>query len=112
MRGIPLLIDVVPGGPETTPEGDCLSPVTPWRVVNIGNSSKVKQEAFIDAIEAATDRIAIRRCMNMQPGDVPATWADADLQPHLTGYQPKTNVCDGVARFVEWYRTTLKGLTT
>ena len=42
--------------------------------------------------------------MDMQPGDVPATWADGSLLHDLTGYSPKTSVPDGVARFVAWYR--------
>ena len=104
VRGIRLLIDAVPGGPETAVEGDSLSPVAPFRVVNIGNSDKVRLEDFIDAIEAATGRKAIRNYMDMQPGDVPATWADAGLLRQLTGYAPQTDVREGVARFVDWYR--------
>lgn len=42
--------------------------------------------------------------MDMQPGDVPATWADASLLQKLTGYKPKTSVEEGVAKFVAWYR--------
>ncbi len=104
VRGIRLLIDAVPGGPETGVAGDSLSPVAPFRVVNIGNSDKVRLEDFITAIEEATDRKAIRNYMDMQPGDVPATWADATLLRALTGYAPDTDVRKGVARFVDWYR--------
>ena len=104
VRGIRLLIDAVPGGPETAVEGDSLSPVAPFRIVNIGNSDKVRLTEFIEAIEAATGRTALRNLMPMQPGDVPATWADATLLQRLTGYRPQTDVRDGVARFVEWYR--------
>ncbi|HHX88159.1 MAG TPA: UDP-glucuronate 5-epimerase, partial [Paracoccus sp.] len=57
-----------------------------------------------EAIEAATGRKAIRNYMEMQPGDVPATWADASLLRALTGYAPATDLREGVARFVEWYR--------
>lgn len=103
VRAIRLLIDAVPGGSETAVEGDSLSHVAPYRVVNIGNSDKVRLEDFIDAIEVATSKKAIRNYMDMQQGDVPATWADATLCQNLTGYSPKTNVVDGVARFVEWY---------
>jgi len=76
VRGIRLLIDAVPGGPETAVAGDSLSPVAPFRVVNIGNSTSIRLEEFIDAIEAATGRKAVRNYMEMQQGDVPATWAD------------------------------------
>ncbi|MGZ3218292.1 NAD-dependent epimerase/dehydratase family protein [Paracoccus sp. T5] len=104
VRGIRLLIDVIPGPPHTAVEGDSLSPVAPFRVVNIGNSEKVRLEDFIDAIEAATGRKAIRNYMPMQAGDVPATWANAGLLQRLTGYRPQTDIREGVARFVDWYR--------
>ena len=104
VRGIRLLIDAVPGGPETAVEGDSLSPAAPFRVVNIGNSDTVRLLDFIDAIEAEIGRAAIRNYMPMQTGDVPATWADARLLQRLTGYRPETPFRDGVARFVAWYR--------
>jgi UDP-glucuronate 4-epimerase len=103
VRGIRLLIDAVPGDAPTV-EGDSLSPVAPFRVVNIGNSTKVRLEDFIDAIEAATGKPAIRNYMDMQQGDVPATWADAGLLRGLTDYAPKTDIGEGVTRFVTWYR--------
>lgn len=106
VRAIALLIDSVPERPEggVVPEGDSLSPVAPFRVVNIGNSDKVRLEDFVDAIEAAVGRKAIRNYMDMQPGDVPATWANADLLHRLTGYRPRTEFRKGVAEFVAWYR--------
>mgnify|MGYP005852725877 FL=1 len=104
VRGIRLLIDAVPGGPETAVEGDSLSPAAPFRVVNIGNSDKVRLLDFIDAIEAELGREAIRNYMPMQTGDVTATWADATLLQTLTGYRPETPFRAGVARFVDWYR--------
>jgi len=104
VRGIRLLIDAVPGGPETAVEGDSLSPAAPFRIVNIGNSEKVRLTDFIAAIEAACGRAATRNLLPMQTGDVPATWADCTLLQHLTGYRPETSVADGAARFVNWYR--------
>ena len=106
--GIVRLIDAVPVRPATAgdvPEGDSLSPVAPFRIVNIGNSDSVRLTAFIEAIEAATGRRAEQNLMDMQPGDVPATWADASLLQALTGYRPQTPVAKGVAAFVEWYRS-------
>ena len=70
------------------PDYDSLSPVAPFRVVNIGNSDKVKLLDFIDAIEDALGLQAIRNCMPMQPGDVHATWADSRLLRELTGFEP------------------------
>lgn len=113
VRAIRLLIDTVPdGGADASAgdrpsiAGDNLSAVAPYRVINIGNSTKVRLEDFIDAIEDATGTKAIRNYMDMQQGDVPATWADANLLRQLTGYAPQTNMRDGVARFVHWYRDT------
>ncbi|MFA5120389.1 NAD-dependent epimerase [Zavarzinia sp.] len=107
VEGIRLLIDTPPVRPaegEAVPEGDSLSPVAPWRVVNIGNSNAVQLMDFIRAIETATGGKATLNMLPMQAGDVPATFADAGLLQRLTGYKPKTQVPEGVARFVEWYR--------
>lgn len=104
VRGIRGLIDAVPGGSDTAVAGDSLSPAAPFRVVNIGNSEKVRLLDFVEAIEQELGRKAIRNYMPMQTGDVPATWADASLLEQLTGYRPQTPVREGVARFVRWYR--------
>jgi UDP-glucuronate 4-epimerase len=107
VRGIRLLIDAVPQRPETPQDiqdGDSLSPVAPYRTVNIGNSDKVRLLDFVDAIEAELGIEAKRNYMEMQKGDVMATWADATLLKQLTGYQPQTDVRDGIAEFVSWYR--------
>jgi len=106
VRAIRLLIDAVPVRPEDgiVPEGDSLSPAAPYRVVNIGNSDKVRLLDFVDAIEDCLGIKAERNYMDMQMGDVPATWANAELLQKLTGYQPQTDFRDGIAKFVAWYR--------
>lgn len=107
VRGIRLLIDAIPQRPESRDEleaRDSLSPVAPFRVVNIGNSDKVRLLDFIEAIENELGLKAKRNYMGMQTGDVPATWADASLLHRLTGYQPATDVKEGVRQFVDWYR--------
>lgn len=107
VRGIRLLMDaapVRPDSPEDIAEGDSLSPVAPYRVVNIGNSQTVRLLDFVDAIEAALGKSAQRNLMEMQKGDVPATWADASLLQSLTGYRPQTDVRDGIGQFVAWFR--------
>lgn len=106
VEAIRLLIDIPPVRPADgiVAEGDSLSPVAPHRVVNIGNSDAVQLVDFIEAIEKATGKTAKRNLMPMQAGDVPATWANADLLKSLTGYSPKTAVADGVAKFVDWYK--------
>lgn len=107
VRAIRLLMDVVPRRPEDgqVPEGDSLSPVAPYRVVNIGSSRPVCLLDFVAAVEAALGRRAQRNLMPMQKGDAPATWADASLLERLTGYRPDTPLEVGVARFVAWYRS-------
>ena len=102
-----MLIDAVPQRPERPdiiPDYDSLSPVAPYRVVNIGNSDKVKLLDFIDAIEECLGKQATRNYMPMQKGDVPGTWADTGLLRELTGFRPDTNFKDGIRQFVEWYR--------
>ena len=102
VTGILRLIDAVPG--ERVGDFDSLSPVAPWRVVNIGNGAPVPLLAFIAAIEAALGRSAEKNMLPMQPGDVPATWADATLIEALIGPLPRTEIGAGVQRFVDWYR--------
>lgn len=107
VRAIRLLIDAAPEMPDQrtdVPAFDSISPVAPFRVVNIGNSEKVRLLDFVDAIEESLDKKAIRNYMPMQMGDVPATWADASLLQHLTGYRPQTAFKDGIDRFVSWFR--------
>ena len=107
VRGIRLLIDVAPVRPESRediPDWDNLSPVAPFRIVNIGNSEKVRLLDFIDAIEEALGKKAIRNYMEIQMGDVPATWANAEALKKLTDYKPQTDFRDGIARFVAWFR--------
>ena len=104
VHAVRLLIDVPPGGPETWVEGDSLSAVAPYRVVNIGNSEAVRLLDFVEAIEQCLGMTARRNYMDMQPGDVRATWADATLLERLIGYRPGTDLATGIARFVDWYR--------
>lgn len=106
VHAIRLLIDQVPVRPDdgAVPEGDSLSPVAPWRLVNIGNSHAVQLTDFIEAIEEATGLKASRNLMPMQAGDVSATWADASLLKCLTNYAPRTDIKTGIVKFVEWYR--------
>ena len=108
VHGIRGLIDAVPSQASAQSDKDNLSPAAPFRVVNIGNSDKVRLLDFIAAIETEIGKKAIRNMMPMQTGDVPATWADATLLQELTGYRPQTPFREGVARFVAWYRDYYK----
>ncbi len=108
VEGIRRLIDAAPvqGAPVA---GDSLSPVAPWRVVNIGNGAPVKLMDFVEAVEAAVGHPAIRAYLPMQPGDVPATWAATGLIEALVGPLPRTDIREGVRRFVDWYRAFYGG---
>jgi UDP-glucuronate 4-epimerase len=110
VKALIMLIDVAPKNEDYKPvsASDTLSPAAPYRLVNVGNNSPVDLSEFIAAIEQATDKAAVRNLMPIQPGDVPATWADSSLLRKLTGYTPQTQIQDGVAQFVHWYRAFYK----
>ncbi len=106
-EAVRLLLDVPPERPVPGAEiepGDSLSPVAPFRVVNIGASEKLYLMDVIAAIEAAVGRKAECQFLPMQKGDAPATWADTGLLRRLTGFSPKVSLEDGMAEFVAWYR--------
>jgi UDP-glucuronate 4-epimerase len=96
------LIDAVPGNEPV--EGDSLSPVAPFRAVNIGGGQPVQLMDYIGALEAALGKTAIKNFMPMQQGDVPATEASSALLQRLTGSSPQTPPSEGIRKFVEWYR--------
>jgi len=87
--------------------GDDPDPATstaPYRVYNIGNHSPIALMDYIACIEKAVGKTAKKNFLPMQPGDVPATYADvSDLKADI-GFEPKTAIEDGVQRFVAWYR--------
>ncbi|WKE66797.1 NAD-dependent epimerase [Gallaecimonas kandeliae] len=76
----------------------------PYRVFNIGAGQPVMLTDFIQAIEDATGRKAERNLLPIQPGDVPATWAETEDLFTAIDYRPQVAVAEGVARFVDWYR--------
>ncbi len=76
----------------------------PFRIFNIGNNAPVRLSEYIEAIEDALGRKAIRELLPLQPGDVPDTFADVSELERSVGYRPATSVREGVGRFVEWYR--------
>jgi UDP-glucuronate 4-epimerase len=99
------LIDAVPVAGDRVTPGDSISPVAPWRTVNVGGGAPVPLMEFIAAFEAAFGRPAIKTMLPMQPGDVSATHADTTLLRALTGFVPATPVEQGVRAFVDWFRT-------
>jgi UDP-glucuronate 4-epimerase len=76
----------------------------PFRIFNIGNSQPVALSDYVEAIETAVGKKAIRELLPLQPGDVPNTFADVSEITTSVGYRPRTSVREGVANFVQWYR--------
>ena len=104
VHGIKLLINAFPSIDKNITNLDSLSPVAPYRVINIGNSNKIKLLDFIEAIEENLGKKVVRNYLPMQKGDVPATWSDTSLLNNLTDYAPQTNFKDGIDQFIKWYR--------
>lgn len=104
VEGILRLIDCAPALGNPVSALDSLSPVAPYRVVNIAGGAPVKLFDFVDEIETALGIPVKRNFLPMQKGDVPATFAAAELLESLTGYRPATSVGEGVRAFVAWYR--------
>ena len=105
VKGVSSLINKPPKNKKSFKKSkiDSLSSVAPFRIVNIGNSKKIKLLDFIKAIENKLKIKSIRNYMPMQKGDVFMTLANTKLLKKLTGYEPKTNFKEGVANFVKWY---------
>ncbi|WP_448663727.1 SDR family NAD(P)-dependent oxidoreductase [Sphingomonas sp. CJ20] len=95
------LTDAIPG--TVAVEGDSLSPVAPFRTVNIGAGTPTPLMDYIGELERALGRTAKKDFLPMQQGDVPATEASAALLRTLTGYAPSTPPSVGVPAFVRWY---------
>ncbi len=88
---------------------DSKSPISPWRVVNIGNGQSVKLMDFVETLEKALGKEAKKNYLPMQKGDVYSTWADTSLLRELTGEQHQTTLDDGVRAFVDWYKSYYEG---
>jgi UDP-glucuronate 4-epimerase len=101
--GVRRLMEAVPG---TEPVGsaDSLSPVAPWRAVNIGNGAPTRLSDFITALEEVLGVKAEQNMLDIQPGDMPSTWAQDQLLRDLIGPMNKTDLKEGVTKFVEWYK--------
>lgn len=104
VEGVIRIQDVIP---QADPENSMSSPDSskaPYSVYNIGNNEPIELSRFIQAIETATGKEAQKEYLPMQPGDVPATYADIDSLQAKTGFKPATTIEDGMQRFVDWYR--------
>ena len=83
---------------------DSATSYAPYRLYNIGNNNPVELIRFIEVLEEYTGKKARKNLMPIQPGDVPATFADVDDLIKDIGFKPATNIEEGLRKFVEWYR--------
>ena len=77
----------------------------PYSLFNIGNNEPIQLSRFIAAIESATGKSAEKIMLDMQPGDVERTYADTSRLEKIVGYKPKTEIEQGIAKFVDWYKS-------
>lgn len=105
VEGIMRVTDIIPT-PNTQWRGerpDPSSSYAPYKIYNIGNNEPVRLLDFIETMEKAFDKKAIKNMMPIQPGDVPSTYADVSALIADTGFKPKTPLKVGVTEFVSWY---------
>lgn len=106
VEGITRVIDS-PAKPNPEWSSDTPDPATsqaPYRVYNIGNDNPVELMYLIETIEKELGKTAKKNFMDMQPGDVPASWADVDALHRDVGFRPNTSIEEGVAQFIAWYK--------
>ena len=85
-------------------KNDSLSPVAPFRILNIGNTKKIYLLDFINTLEKELNKKIKRNYLPMQKGDVYSTLSDSSLLKRITGYNPKTNYKTGIKKFINWYK--------
>ncbi|TSK03874.1 MAG: NAD-dependent epimerase [Geobacter sp.] len=106
VEGVIRVSDKVPQGNPAW-SGDAPDPGTsyaPYKIYNIGNNSPVELLRFIEVLEDALGQKAEKNLLPIQPGDVPATYADVDDLMADVGFRPATSIEEGIGRFVKWYR--------
>jgi len=106
VEGVVRTLDRIPQ-PDAQWTGDRPDPGTsraPYRLYNIGNNRPVQLMRYIEVIERCLGRVAEKRFLPMQPGDVPETCANVDDLARDVGYSPTTPIETGIPRFIEWYK--------
>lgn len=106
VESIVRLVDRPPAG-NSNWSGDKPDPGSssaPWRIYNIGNNNPVELLHVVDLLEKSIGKKAVRELAPMQPGDVPATYADVDDLMHDVDFKPATPIAEGISRFIAWYR--------
>ncbi len=107
VESIARLINRAPSG-NPNYSGDAPDPGSssaPWRIYNIGNNNPVELLEVVRLLEEKIGKKAIRELVPMQPGDVPATFADVDDLMRDVDFKPATPIAEGIGRFIEWYRS-------
>ncbi len=105
IEGVVRVLDKIPG-PDPEWKGEAPDPgssISPYRLYNIGNNNPVPLMDFIEAIERALGKKAVKEFLPLQPGDVPATYADVDGLIEGVGFKPETSVFKGIEKFTKWY---------
>ena len=106
VEGVVRVLDRPPAS-DPNCSGQAPDPATssaPYRVYNIGNHKPVALMRVIELLEEALGKKAEKRLQPLQPGDVPATYADVDDLVTHVAFKPNTQIEVGIRRFVEWYR--------
>jgi UDP-glucuronate 4-epimerase len=106
-EGVVRILEKVPGPSPEWDRGhpDPATSYAPYRIYNIGNNRPVELIRFIEVLEDRIGKKAKKHFLPMQPGDVPATYADIDELVRDAGFAPVTSLEEGIGRFVEWYKT-------
>ena len=106
VEGLARVIDKPPQGNQhwSGKHPDPSSSSAPYKIYNIGNNNPVSLMDFIEAIEETLGKKAMVNLLPIQPGDVPATWADVNDLIEDLDYKPHTPIKDGIKYFIEWYR--------
>ena len=86
-------------------KNDSISDVAPFRIVNIGNSQPINLLDYVKELENVLGKVAQKKFLGMQDGDIHKTHSNIDLLKALTGFEPKTNMHEGISQFVKWYRS-------
>lgn len=92
----------------TGKDPDSATSKAPYRIYNIGSNNPCELLRYIEIIEECVGKKAIKNLLPLQPGDVPATYADVEALIQDVGYKPSTPIEEGVAKFVKWYRDFYK----
>ena len=107
------VIKLIPSIPKPNPNWDSDNPDSassfkPYRLYNIGNNQPVELLRFIEVIEDKLCKKAIKNFMPIQPGDVPATYADVDNLLNVIGFKPDTSIENGIGKFIDWFKDYYK----